>query len=473
MSARHLWRIANLPSQPAGQLDTLAAGLRTHLHFADLQTTLVQIGGRQQAYVALGGCAGCVHGRCVLGCRTELLRRLIQGTLGPQVQLQIVRKGLVRRPYREAWLLCPMPSAEPLDGDALRGLPEARLTLDWSHHPFFPEQLTGAGLLLSSVETKLKAWFRACGWHALPVRQARLADWLASYHTRSLHLRGPWEREPHLLLPVSKPVLLLPPGGYRHTAVPGGKSDEQAQGEDDWSAPGMTALVVTEQPAVATSTEPGRGVAESARRWLEAVRDRLPLPRPPQPDAAPASSPQPGGKPTPSDNDERDPVAPAQAASMSEPVASAEPTPTVHAAEATPAPDDAASSDEVPAASDPAPAGPAVSWPAGPGQMQPYELAHLIELCLASPAFIGGERPGVSKKRLGAVLPVALAEHSAQLMVWLGRAGVLADPLVPAEPWRNPRLLRSADAAWLAAALTATPIPTLAEAQAALRQQSL
>jgi hypothetical protein len=58
MSARHLWRIANLPSQPAGQLDTLAAGLRTHLHFADLQTTLVQIGGRQQAYVALGGCAG-------------------------------------------------------------------------------------------------------------------------------------------------------------------------------------------------------------------------------------------------------------------------------------------------------------------------------------------------------------------------------------------------------------------------------
>jgi hypothetical protein len=105
--------------------------------------------------------------------------------------------------------------------------------------------------------------------------------------------------------------------------------------------------------------------------------------------------------------------------------------------------------------------------------MQPYELAHLIELCLASPAFIGGERPGVSKKRLGAVLPVALAEHSAQLMVWLGRAGVLADPLVPAEPWRNPRLLRSADAAWLAAALTATPIPTLAEAQAALRQQSL
>lgn len=478
MSApRLLWRLADLPHQRAYRVDTLAEGLRTHLHYADLQTTLVQINGRQQAYVALAGCAGCVHGRCAVGCRTELLRRLVQGALGLQVQFQLVRKGLARRPYRQALFLWPTGAARPIDAGLLRDVAEVRLTLHWSHRRLFRERMAVAGLLLSSFAPELPRRLQAYGWRTVPIARAQLASWVGGDHARPLPVRGAWAGEPYLLLPAQPPMLLLPPGSTANTsAEAAGERDEQATDTEPAVAEDAFALLlVATQPDGSTATDvPGHEVAESARRWLEAVRDRLPLPKAPHPDGSGADNPQPGSAPASGDNDERDPAAPSQAMHAQTAVVGGEPVPSVVAeVGAMPAQNDEASVAEAQPVAEPASAEPGVAWPAGPGQMRPDEVAHLIELCLTSPAFVSGERPGVSKKRLGAVLPVALAEHSAQLVVWLGRAGVLAEPLVPAEPWRNPRPLRSAEPAWLAAQLATTPIPTLAEAQAALRQQTL
>lgn len=53
-------------------------------------------------------------------------------------------------------------------------------------------------------------------------------------------------------------------------------------------------------------------------------------------------------------------------------------------------------------------------------------------------------------------------------MVWFDTAGILADPTKPREHRLNqPRILRSADLAWLADRLKETPIPTADDVRAA------
>lgn len=496
MSApRLLWRLTGAIACDPAEPPALTEGLRLHLRYADLSSVLVQIGARQQAYVVVRGCEGCRHGRCVLGCRADLLRRTLLSGLGDAVELRLAPQGLARRPYRQALLLWPGCDAQPLTASLLAGWPEARLAVAWSRGLFAADRLRVAGLLLVGAGAHPRLRLARLGWRSLSLPGSWLARWLAQPLPLPLPFHAPWVGEPSLLLPAPAPLLLPAPGD--HPQEP--------------TTPAQRGRV--SMPLLSASPEPeppGGALAESVRRWLEAIRDRRPLPTP-QP-VAPTSTPHapatPSAPPREADDDDTDPAIPAQAQagiSDEQPGDSAQVTaadastgvadpPPGEPAQATAAQASTGQTDTPPVApifvagipeetNVPVGAGPGedqalspseagVDWPPGPGQMQPEDVAQLIELCLTSPTFVGGERPGVIKKRLGAVLPIELTEHSAPLMVWLGRAGVLADPPVPDEPWRNPRPLRCGEHGWIAAQLAATPIPSLAEAQIALRQQT-
>lgn len=107
----------------------------------------------------------------------------------------------------------------------------------------------------------------------------------------------------------------------------------------------------------------------------------------------------------------------------------------------------------------------APDWPAGPGRMQPADVAAIIERLRSDPAIIAATPPGVTKGRLRGMVDPGLAEP---LLVWLDAAGVLAEPERPELRWREPRLLREADRTAIAARLRATPPPDDAAVYAAL-----
>lgn len=92
-------------------------------------------------------------------------------------------------------------------------------------------------------------------------------------------------------------------------------------------------------------------------------------------------------------------------------------------------------------------------WPAGPGTMSPAELAALISRILVEPAIIAATPPGLTKRRLAALLPPAARQHAAELMAWLDAAGLLEAPRDESLRWREPRRLRDADPESIAAQL--------------------
>src|SRR5215210_2033295 len=130
MAQRTLWRLDGATDATLVQPLRLEQGLRLHIAHTELTTVLMQIGDQQQAYIGVGGCDGCAHGRCMPGCYVELLRRLLRvcfdaGTLRP------VAGGLATRPYRRAVLAWPTAKAEQLARMALASWPEARLIVHW------------------------------------------------------------------------------------------------------------------------------------------------------------------------------------------------------------------------------------------------------------------------------------------------------------------------------------------------------
>lgn len=429
---RLLYRIDGAGDSPPLALETIQEGVRRHLQRADLLSILVQIGRRQQAYVALHGCPGCLSGRCRIGCKVDLLRRTLQGDGGPGWRLALVRNGLSRRPYRQLVALWPTPAAQPLSALALRHWPEARLTIHWAGGRARPE-IAVAALLATGAGPAVAAVLRAAGWRTLPL--PRLSGPILNRpQPAGLPLRLRWPTAPTLLLPQAEPE---PPAGM------------PAQAE------------------AAPAPDPEEELARQLAEWLKAVREQRPPPgRPqPQPPDRPRDADAPQPAPAPAHHAAQPPADDAGPGDVPAPLPTPEPA-------ATPSPVPAPAGEPPPEARG-APEGPAdtIPWPAGPGTMGPTDVAQLIVCCGTSPVFVGGERPGITKKRLGAVLPVELAEHAAALTVWLGRAGALADPPVPDEPWRNPRPLATDDRAAIAARLAATPIPSAAEAHAALREQ--
>ena len=78
MTERSLWRLDGATAATLVQPVRLEQGLRLHIAHTELTMVLMQIGDQQQAYIGVGGCDGCTHGRCVPGCYVELLKRLLQ-----------------------------------------------------------------------------------------------------------------------------------------------------------------------------------------------------------------------------------------------------------------------------------------------------------------------------------------------------------------------------------------------------------
>ena len=115
---RSLWRLDGATAATLVQPARLEQGLRLHIAHTALTTVLMQIGDQQQAYIGVGGCDGCAHGRCMPGCYVELLKRLVRVCFDA-CTLRPVAGGLAKRPYRRAALVWPTAKAEPLAGLSL------------------------------------------------------------------------------------------------------------------------------------------------------------------------------------------------------------------------------------------------------------------------------------------------------------------------------------------------------------------
>lgn len=331
---------------PPGRPEALAEGLRRHLAVAPLLNIAARIGARQQAYVALPGCGGCAHGRCLPGCRAELLRRTLRGAFGAGARLLPVARGLASRPYTRAALAWPTPAARPLTAELLHPYDDARLCLSWLAAP-------GARLRLSALL-------------ALGAAGPGPAETLSAHGWRALVL-------PAWLIPRAAALLKLPWAGA-------------------W--PLAPALLLAGEPAQATvPAVAGTGADQLALRrstylHLQAILD--------------GTSPDAG--------------APAEA-----------------------------------------------EWPAGPGSgsalMRPADVAAFARLALAAPETLAGDEPGLSRRRVAALLAEPHRQHAETLLRWFAAAGVLAPPADDAQPFRRPRPLAEHDPARIAERLAATPLP--------------
>jgi hypothetical protein len=101
--------------------------------------------------------------------------------------------------------------------------------------------------------------------------------------------------------------------------------------------------------------------------------------------------------------------------------------------------------------------------------MRPVLVEALIKRLLSDPAILGATPPGLTKNRLKPLLEGPFVEP---LLVWLDAAAVLTEPSKPEVRWREPRVLRSADLAWIAERLHATPLPDAAAVRAAFGGKS-
>lgn len=92
-------------------------------------------------------------------------------------------------------------------------------------------------------------------------------------------------------------------------------------------------------------------------------------------------------------------------------------------------------------------------WPHGPGQMRPADVAALVDRLLSDPAVVAANPPGITRRRLAALLPPAGRAYAGALMGWLDAAGLLAEPRDETLRWREPRALTVADPEEIAARL--------------------
>ncbi len=363
-----LWRLENISVQMDIDAPLVADVLRVHLAHAPLTAVLMQIGAAQRLYLALDGCPGCADGRCLPGCRADLLRRALRASgVG---ELALVREGLAARPYAQAVLALPSRDAQPLDGALLSAWSDARLILHWRN--WTGDMLAATALLLTGEGPDPLAVVRACRW-------------------QTFALLGPLRRR------VIQPIPAALPLGRRwygapYVPQPLSSVDEQPVSEQEEHAP----------------AEVDRMLAA----WLRAAID--------QPQQA---------------QRELEAAGQEQVAAIS----------------------------LVQVASD-------TRWPVGPGGMPPEVLGQLIPQILAEPTFRSTRKgqSGISKGRLAGLRHPYLGEASARvLMVWLDRAGLLAQPEDGQSAWRAPRIFVTDDLDVIAAKLKATPLPTLEDVRSA------
>ncbi|MBX0331081.1 hypothetical protein K2Z83_25855 [Oscillochloris sp. ZM17-4] len=202
----HTWRISDPAALSAGDQTTLATGLRYHLAVASLHSALVQVGGRQQAYLSLAGCPGCATDRCDMGCRTDLLRRVLRAAGGQAGHLERVAEGLTTQGYRAfLWAWPAQPEADPIDGSLLAGWPRARLVAQW--RKMGRQRLQVSALIALGGDADgppLAPRLAAQGWGAQPV-PALLRSGAADPRWPLAHLRGGvWNQAPWIALPAAR-----------------------------------------------------------------------------------------------------------------------------------------------------------------------------------------------------------------------------------------------------------------------------
>jgi hypothetical protein len=246
MRSPTLWRInSSTPAQQPLALEALRTGLRRHLGAAWLVTCLVQIGERQQAYVGLEGCPGCLSSRCEAGCRVEALRRTLRAA-SSALTLSAVRRGLAERPYTRAVVALPTRRAEPLTGDLLQPWPEARLTITLRPGLLGASGLAaGATLHVGEGGPDPAATLQLRGWRAWRQWRLRAPDFPT---TPSLRVRA-LPHAPWLLLPATA------------AAAPAPTTPDEA-GSGDETGPLVEGALVAEQP------EPHGAVASALSRVL-------------------------------------------------------------------------------------------------------------------------------------------------------------------------------------------------------------
>ena len=194
-----LWRIV-IPQQPtAFDEPTLQLGLVRHLQCDDLATTLMRVGDEQRVYIRVRGCDGCARGRCVIGCRVALLRRVLRAAIDQGVQLELVRANVRARPYSRTLIAWPAKDARPLDSALLAAWSEARLTVCLHSRTFGSGIVASAQLHVGAEGPPLIEELRAYGWRGwmLPrpvLRWEPLLPALARAGGRA------WQGAPFLLL---------------------------------------------------------------------------------------------------------------------------------------------------------------------------------------------------------------------------------------------------------------------------------
>lgn len=258
-----LWRLSGATVETIAQPERWSEGLALHLRYADLLTVLVQIGERQQAYLALHGCSGCTQTRCAPGCPTQLLRRLLAACV-PGAELHVAISGLARRPYRRVIVAMPTTTAQPLDGTLLHTWDEARLQLRWRQGR---RGLHCAALLAAGADGPDPAvMLQTQGWQPRPIE-----SWLA-WHTLPMPM-------PYLsALPCRTQLalaLLLPSPPIRPAELATVALEQQAS-EDAAPSCSIASQVLIEAPSTnGQVAEDGPNVTlddTALAQWLYAVQ---------------------------------------------------------------------------------------------------------------------------------------------------------------------------------------------------------
>ncbi len=87
------------------------------------------------------------------------------------------------------------------------------------------------------------------------------------------------------------------------------------------------------------------------------------------------------------------------------------------------------------------------------------DLHAVLEALVTDPHINAGDHPGVSPRRVRALLPPPWNGVARDVLAWLDAAGVLEAAPDVDQPWRTPRPLRLTDVAAITAALAQTPMP--------------
>ncbi len=429
MNQRILWRVEGLTPQTLIRPDNLALGMRRHLeHTADLISVLMQIQTQQRSYVLLDGCPGCLYRRCHPGCRVLLFGRTLRAASGSASTLVPITEGLAARRYTRVALAWPRRHARLLTANLLRPYPDARLLLHWRHRHLPRPTLTVAALLMVGTDgPDPAATLRESGWRAvsLPFRVHTL--WTTPT-PRGLLPGAAWRGEPAVLLPQDMSAAT--------------EGTDVLRPNDD-PAPAASHAVLTHR-VPGTTWHIGQPAPPAPQPLLPAAQDGSLMPLLTYALLTAANQALLHG------------VLLFAAAATPADTASTEPAPLSPADSSDPS----AADDAVLITPPPPPS----IWPAGPGTgksaMAPADVGTVVEQMLTSETIAGGEPPGLSRKRLGALLPEIWKEHTQTLLAWFEAAGILDPPRDPADPWRHARPVHITDRDQIAERLQTTAIPT-------------